>query len=74
MAAVHEQILVHRVIKPTNIVVKLKEEQGVTAKIIDLGLAKTLDESASEAGISSPGAFVGTSLNERRHSKKFLFH
>jgi hypothetical protein len=26
---------------------------GVTAKIIDLGLAKTVDESASEAGISS---------------------
>src|SRR4029077_2151670 len=40
--------------------VSLKEERGVTAKIIDLGLAKTLDEPASEAGISSPGAFVGT--------------
>jgi serine/threonine protein kinase len=60
LAAVHEQNLIHRDIKPTNIMVKLKEEQGVTAKIIDLGLAKTLDESASEAGISSPGAFVGT--------------
>src|SRR6516164_10434263 len=40
--------------------VRLKEAGGVTAKIIDLGLAKTLDESPSEAGISSPGAFVGT--------------
>ena len=60
LAAVHEQNLVHRDIKPTNIMVRLKEEGGVTAKIIDLGLAKTLDESASEAGISSPGAFVGT--------------
>jgi len=40
--------------------VSLKEEGSVTAKIIDLGLAKTLDDSASEAGISSPGAFVGT--------------
>src|ERR1700730_3767665 len=60
VAAVHEQNLVHRDIKPTNIMVRLKEERGVTAKIIDLGLAKTLDESASEAGISSPGAFVGT--------------
>jgi serine/threonine protein kinase len=58
--AVHEQNLVHRDIKPTNIMVRLKEEQGVTAKIFDLGLAKTLDESASQAGISSPGAFVGT--------------
>jgi serine/threonine protein kinase len=60
LAAVHEQNLVHRDIKPTNIMVRLKEERGVTAKIIDLGLAKTLDESASEAGISSPGTFVGT--------------
>jgi len=60
LAAVHEQKLVHRDIKPTNIMVRLKEEGSVTAKIIDLGLAKTLDESGSEAGISSPGAFVGT--------------
>src|SRR5208337_372723 len=60
LAAVHEQHLVHRDIKPTNIMVRLKEKGGVTAKIIDLGLAKTVDESASEAGISSPGAFAGT--------------
>jgi len=60
LAAIHEQNLVHRDIKPTNIMVRLKEERGVTAKIIDLGLAKTLDEFASEAGISSPGAFAGT--------------
>jgi serine/threonine protein kinase len=60
LAAIHEQNLVHRDIKPTNIMVRLKEEGSVIAKIIDLGLAKTVDESASEAGISSPGAFAGT--------------
>jgi serine/threonine protein kinase len=60
LAAVHEQNLVHRDIKPSNIMVRLKEEGSVTAKIIDLGLAKTLNESASEAEISSPGAFAGT--------------
>src|SRR5262245_11237348 len=60
LAAVHEQYLVHRDIKPTNIMVRLKEERSVTAKIIDLGLAKIVDESASEAGISIPGAFAGT--------------
>ena len=61
LAAIHEQNLVHRDIKPTNIMVRLKEEEGsVTAKIIDLGLAKTVDGSASEARISSPGAFAGT--------------
>ena len=60
LGAIHERNLVHRDIKPTNIMVRLKEKGGVTAKIIDLGLAKTLDESASNAGISSPGAFAGT--------------
>jgi len=61
LAAIHEQNLVHRDIKPTNILVRLKGEEGsVTVKIIDLGLAKTLDESASEARISSPGAFART--------------
>jgi serine/threonine-protein kinase len=56
----HQLKLVHRDIKPSNIMVSLEEEGAVTAKIIDLGLAKTQDESASEAGISSPGAFAGT--------------
>src|SRR6516165_1279803 len=60
LAAVHEQNVVHRDIKPTNIMVRLKEGGAVTAKIIDLGLAKTLDESASDTGISMPGAFAGT--------------
>src|SRR6516162_964556 len=56
----HQSNLVHRYIKPSNILVRLKDDGGITAKIIDLGLAKTLDETASEAGISSPGMFVGT--------------
>src|SRR6516225_8590688 len=42
LAAVHKQKLVHRDIKPSNIMVRLKEERSVRAKIIDLGLAKTL--------------------------------
>jgi serine/threonine protein kinase/tetratricopeptide (TPR) repeat protein len=60
LTAVHKQNLVHRDIKPSNIMVSLAEGGALTAKIIDLGLAKTVDESASEAGISSPGAFAGT--------------
>ena len=44
LAAVHKQKLVHRDIKPSNIMVSLEEEGAVTAKIIDLGLAKAVNE------------------------------
>jgi serine/threonine protein kinase len=60
LGAIHERNLVHRDIKPTNIMVMLKEGGTVAGKIIDLGLAKTVDASASAAGISSLGAFAGT--------------
>jgi serine/threonine protein kinase len=51
--AVHEQKLVHRDIKPTNIMVRLKDDGGVTAKIIDLGLAKGVSEPGTESAIST---------------------
>ena len=46
LAAVHKQKLVHRDIKPSNIMVSLEEGGAVTAKIIDLGLAKAVNEPA----------------------------
>jgi serine/threonine protein kinase len=60
LAAVDEKKLIHRDIKPTNIMVSLKDGNRVTAKIIDLGLAKTVAESPSQPAISMPGAFAGT--------------
>jgi len=60
LEAIHEQKLVHRDIKPTNIMVRLKDDGRVTAKIIDLGLAKGVSEPGAESAISSPGAFAGT--------------
>ena len=60
LTAVQEEKLVHRDIKPTNIMVRLRDEAYVTAKIIDLGLAKGASESGSESAISTPGAFAGT--------------
>ena len=60
LAAVHKQKLVHRDIKPSNIMVDLEEGGALTAKIIDLGLAKPAPDAPVEAAISTPGAFAGT--------------
>jgi serine/threonine protein kinase/tetratricopeptide (TPR) repeat protein len=60
LAAVHKQNLVHRDIKPTNIMVRLEERGTGTVKIIDLGLAKAVNEPVTETAISMPGAFAGT--------------
>src|SRR5262245_43612866 len=60
LVAVNKQNVVHREIKPTNIMVSQEEGGAVTAKIIDLGLAKGVDEPGSQTAISMPGAFVGT--------------
>ena len=60
LAAVHEQNLVHRDIKPSNIMIRLEGRSVGTVKIIDLGLAKAVNEPHSQTSISVPGAFAGT--------------
>jgi serine/threonine-protein kinase len=60
LVAVHKQQLVHRDIKPSNVMVSLEDGRAVTAKIIDLGLARAASEPLCEVAISMPGAFVST--------------
>jgi serine/threonine protein kinase len=60
LAAIHQEKLVHRDIKPSNIMVRFQDGSGVTAKIIDLGLAKHAPDAPAESAISIPGAFAGT--------------
>ncbi|HEY5703938.1 MAG TPA: serine/threonine-protein kinase [Terrimicrobiaceae bacterium] len=60
LAAVHKQKLVHRDIKPSNIMVSMEDGGAVTAKIIDLGLAKAINEPSSQTAISILGGFCGT--------------
>jgi serine/threonine-protein kinase len=40
--------------------VRLKDDGGIMAKIIDLGLAKSLDEPDAQTAISTSGTFSGT--------------
>ena len=60
LAAVHKQKLVHRDIKPSNIMINLEQPDAATVKIIDLGLAKGVQEAGSQPAISMVGVFVGT--------------
>jgi serine/threonine protein kinase/tetratricopeptide (TPR) repeat protein len=60
LAAIHKQRLIHRDIKPSNIMVSFAEGNVLTAKIIDLGLAKAISEPGSQTSISTPGGFAGT--------------
>ena len=60
LQAVHQSKLVHRDIKPSNIMLQPGEKGAVTAKIIDLGLAKSVVEDGGEKSISAAGGFVGT--------------
>jgi serine/threonine protein kinase len=47
LAAVHKKGFVHRDIKPSNIMMSLQVGGAVTAKIIDLGMAKAVNENFS---------------------------
>jgi serine/threonine protein kinase/tetratricopeptide (TPR) repeat protein len=60
LAALHKQNLIHRDIKPTNIMVSFEERGAGMVKLIDLGLAKNFDESVLETAISMSGVFAGT--------------
>ena len=56
LVVIHKQKLVHRDIKPSNIMVSFEDAATVTVKIIDLGLAKTVDEPGLKRRIRCRGA------------------
>jgi serine/threonine protein kinase len=60
LAAIHKEQLVHRDIKSSNVMLSPKEPGGYVAKIIDLGLAKAVEELPKEAALSNANAFLGT--------------
>jgi serine/threonine protein kinase/tetratricopeptide (TPR) repeat protein len=60
LAAIHKEHLMHRDIKSSNIMLSPKESGGYVARIIDLGLAKAVEELPKEAALSNANAFLGT--------------
>jgi len=59
LSAIQKNHLIHRDLKPSNIMVNREGGEIESVKIIDLGLAKSLDEKESR-GLSIPGSFAGT--------------
>jgi serine/threonine protein kinase/tetratricopeptide (TPR) repeat protein len=62
LGAAQKEQIVHRDIKPTNLILNFAEEHAVQVKVIDFGLARSTAGSQSEAALSKPGAFAGTAL------------
>ncbi|HEV3211058.1 MAG TPA: serine/threonine-protein kinase, partial [Chthoniobacterales bacterium] len=60
LSAAYRHNLVHRDIKPGNLMVVFGEANRVTVKVIDFGLAKPLHYRTSERARSEAGIFFGT--------------
>jgi serine/threonine protein kinase len=60
--AAHQEQIVHRDIKPGNLMLRFGEGGSVDVKVIDFGLAKAACSAQSDPALSTPGTFTGTAL------------
>jgi serine/threonine protein kinase len=62
LQAAHQEQIVHRDIKPGNLMLRFGEGGSVNVKVIDFGLAKAASSAQSDPALSTPGMFAGTAL------------
>jgi serine/threonine protein kinase/tetratricopeptide (TPR) repeat protein len=62
LEAAHKEQIVHRDIKPGNLMLRFGEGGSVNVKVIDFGLAKAASSAHSDPTLSTPGTFTGTAL------------
>ncbi|OYT71358.1 MAG: hypothetical protein CFK52_08330 [Chloracidobacterium sp. CP2_5A] len=56
----HRRSIIHRDLKPDNIMLKRRDDGSATAKVLDFGLAKTVEEAETSSSITRTGELVGT--------------
>ncbi|PKN45500.1 MAG: hypothetical protein CVU59_08865, partial [Deltaproteobacteria bacterium HGW-Deltaproteobacteria-17] len=62
LEAAHKRGVIHRDLKPDNIIVVMDEEGGQNVKILDFGIAKLADSTLSGVHKTSAGVILGTPL------------
>ncbi len=62
LGAAQKEQIIHRDIKPGNIMLTFDEDNGVRVKVIDFGLARAAAVSQSDPALSAPGTFAGTPM------------
>ena len=60
LAAAHAQGIVHRDLKPENVFLARDERGGVTAKVLDFGIAKVMDVAGGMGSRTQTGMLLGT--------------
>lgn len=56
----HRRNVIHRDLKPDNIMLKRRDEGSVTVKVLDFGLAKMIEEAEMSSSITRTGELLGT--------------
>ena len=62
LEAANKEQIIHRDIKPGNLMLRFSDDGSVNVKVIDFGLAKAMSCSLSDPAHSTPGTFTGTAL------------
>jgi serine/threonine protein kinase len=60
LARAHEIGVVHRDLKPANIFLSRASDGGITAKVLDFGIAKIVDDETISRDLTETGAVLGT--------------